>query len=135
MIFYADDDLDDLDFFTEAASMLGRKVKTFTLGDDLIDQLKNPPPKAAIIFLDINMPKKSGLQILKEIRSAELWNKLPIVMLSTAKEQAMIESSKGSGANLFITKSANFEKFTQNLKRALDTNFSSHPNPQQFYFA
>ena len=134
MIFYADDDLDDLEVFTEIVNNLGRKVLTFSYGDDLMHQLKNPPPTAGIIFLDINMPKRSGLEILSEIRSAKHWKDLPVVMLSTSDSEETIKQSWILGANFYIRKSSEINKLAKSIKHALSIDWKLFTPTEKDFF-
>lgn len=136
MVFYADDDVDDLEFFTDIVMNFGRKVLTFGYGEDLIHQLKNPPPTAGIIFLDINMPRRSGLDILSEIRAAERWKDLPVVMLSTSDSIENIRESKLLGANFYIQKSSEMSKLTKAIKHAISIDWKSFkPSDKEFLYA
>lgn len=135
MVFYADDDIDDLEVFTEIVTDFGRKVLTFNYGDDLMHQLKNPPPSAGIIFLDINMPKRSGLEILSEIRAAELWKDLPVVMLSTSDSPETIKESRLLGANFYIRKSPQMSKLSNAIKYALSIDWKLFkPSEKEFLY-
>lgn len=136
MVFYADDDGDDLEVFTDIVSGLGRKVMTFAYGDALISQLKNPPPVAGIIFLDINMPMRSGFDILEEIRAAERWRDLPVVMLSTSDNPDNVKKCMELGANFYICKSPNFKKLSQSISKALTINWQVfQPSEKEFFCA
>lgn len=126
MIFYADDDFDDLEIFKEIATSIGRTVFTFSGGEDLMDQLRNPPPKASIVFLDFNMPKKNGLEILREIRNSPFWKFLPIVILTTGSDEKMIGKLRKAGANLYINKSNDFTAFFKTLENVLSVDFYKH---------
>jgi CheY-like chemotaxis protein len=106
-LFYADDDIDDLDFFKEVAGEINKPVSLFEQGDKLLETLHNPPPKASVIFLDLNMPVKSGFEVLKEIRSSPVVNTIPVIILSTSTNPADIELCKNLGANLYIRKPTN----------------------------
>src|ERR1700712_2899640 len=83
-IFYADDDVDDLDFFIEATQDMLESVSLFELGDKMLQVLRNPPPKPSIIFLDLNMPAKSGFDVLKEIKASPAFGDVPVLILTTS---------------------------------------------------
>ena len=72
-IFYTDDDPDDQDFFKEVVAEITPQHNIFTQNDgyELLEILQNPPPSPHIVFLDLNMPRKSGYQVLKEIREKD----------------------------------------------------------------
>lgn len=103
-IFYADDDVDDLDFFKEVIDEINESVSLFEEGAQLLKTLHNPPPKASVIFLDLNMPVKSGFDVLQEIKSTPEIENIPVVILTTSINPSDIELCKNLGANLYIRK-------------------------------
>lgn len=78
----------------------------------------NPMPK--IIFMDIKVPKISGLEILKKIRKIAHLQFVPIVMLSSSNQENDIKMAYEYGANSYLTKSEDFNVFRENLKVAVD---------------
>ena len=112
-IFYVDDDVDDLDFFVEASKKAEVDVHTFTCGDSLIRQINNPPPAPRLIFLDLNMPLKSGFEVISEIRAKKKFSTLPLVVFSTSSNPDDIERCRDLGANFYIQKVASFEELTK----------------------
>ncbi len=117
-IFYADDDYDDLDFFKDVVESIGRKIDLFTHdhGEKILSALRNPPPVPQIIFLDLNMPGKSGFEVLEEIKSSEELKDLPVVIFSTSNDPSNISRSMKMGANFYVTKPTSFDS----LKRAVE---------------
>lgn len=86
-ILLAEDDIDDQFFFEKALKQVPIEAKLTILnnGDQLMEYLKvNIKNIPDIIFLDISMPRKTGIECLVEILENELLNKIPIVMLSTS---------------------------------------------------
>ncbi|RYG42545.1 MAG: response regulator [Chitinophagaceae bacterium] len=119
MIFYADDDIDDLDLFTEIAEELNQELLTFSSGSALLDKLHSPPPEPTIIFLDINMPGYNGLQILERIRAIDHWKKMPVVMFSTSVGEENIEASLELGATYYLPKNPDYNKLVDEIKFVL----------------
>lgn len=116
MIFYADDDLEDLEIFREIANELNVVVKTFDNGMALLDRLNNPPPTPSLIFLDINMPKYNGLQILEIIRSNDDWKSVPVIMFTTSVGENVIRRSMFLGATYYLPKDPNYEGLKQSIR-------------------
>lgn len=108
-IFYVDDDADDREIFLSAAGNIesGKEridIKLYSCGDDLLKAIKTADLSKAIIFLDINMPNKTGFQVLTEIRKEERYKLVPIIMYSTSSEEGAIHISYELGANLYAVK-------------------------------
>lgn len=71
-----------------------------------------------VVLLDLKLPRMDGLETLKRIRSNEITKLLPVVVLTSSKEEQDILSSYGLGANSYIRKPVDFNKFVdavQNL--------------------
>ena len=120
-IFYADDDPDDAYFFESAIKEGGWKceVKTFSNGIDLIEDLDIDAAFHNIIFLDINMPLKNGLDCLKEIKEHKDWKAVPVFMISTSNNTGMKERAMDLGARGYIEKPSEFNLLKEKLNEAL----------------
>ncbi len=70
-----------------------------------------------IILLDLKMPKLDGHQVLASIRSYEGTKLVPVVILTSSAEQSDISLSYRLGANSFIVKPVDFDKFTENINQ------------------
>ena len=121
IIFYADDDTDDLSLFKEAAGSLDIdvSVSAFSLADEMLDVMRNPPPNPAVVFIDLNMPVKSGYDLIKEIRESEGFQQVPIVVLFTASDHRSVTKSRELGANYFITKPTDINKLVSAIRHTL----------------
>lgn len=67
----------------------------------------------AIILLDLNLPKISGLDVLKRIRENERTSCIPVIILTSSKEDEDIISSYKLGANAYVRKPVEFDKFVE----------------------
>ncbi len=74
----------------------------------------NHTPK--LILLDIHMPKVNGIEVLEKIKSVEETKKIPVVILTSSKEDPDIKKCYNLGANSYIVKPLNFEGFAESIK-------------------
>lgn len=127
----ADDDEDDRLLFTEAFKELKIKTKVATYDDcvALMDALKHPDSAIPnILFLDLNMPKKSGLDCLKEIKSNVRFKDIAIAIYSTSASEEDIENTFVNGANIYIKKPNDFIKLKKVLSDVVTMNWQYHKN-------
>jgi CheY-like chemotaxis protein len=124
-LFYADDDVDDLDFFKEVATEINESVTLFEEGEQLLQSLKNPPPKASVIFLDLNMPLKSGFDVLKEIRTTPETSSIPVIILTTSANTSDIDLCKNLGANLYIRKPTSLKGLQKAVSHVLSIDWAN----------
>ena len=128
-ILLADDDDDDRLSFKDAFEEL--KVKTVVTmvndGVELMDFLHKPGIDLPhIVFLDLNMPRKSGMQCLKEIRSNNKLKDLSIAIYSTSGLEKDIEETFVKGANIYIKKPNDFELLKTMLAKVININWQYH---------
>lgn len=72
------------------------------------------PPK--LVLLDIQMPKVNGLEVLEQIKSDSHAKIIPVVMLTSSKEDPDVKKCYTLGANSYIVKPVNFEGFAEAIK-------------------
>lgn len=70
-------------------------------------------PTPVVILLDLNLPKVSGLEVLRQIKAHERWRVIPIVMLTTSSEHSDIREAYQYNVNSYIVKPVSFEKFIE----------------------
>lgn len=78
-----------------------------------IDRWKAGDPVPVFILLDLKLPKVSGLEVLKEIKSHSEYAKIPVIVLSTSQEDNDIQEAYRLGCNSYIVKPVEFNKFMQ----------------------
>lgn len=70
-------------------------------------------PRPSLILLDINLPRRSGLEVLAEVKASEHLLTIPVVMLSTSQDEADVLRSYQLHANAYIAKPTTFDLFTE----------------------
>jgi CheY-like chemotaxis protein len=66
-----------------------------------------------IVLLDLKLPKVDGLQVLREIRTSQLTKFLPIVVLTTSKEESDVVTAYQLGTNAYVRKPVDFNEFSE----------------------
>lgn len=125
-IMLADDDEDDRLFFKEAFEevKIDYNITTFNDGSQLMQHLfKEENPLPDIIFLDLNMPRKSGIECLKEIRDNERLKNISVAIYSTSSSEQDIEDTFVSGANVYIRKPNDFSMLKKILSDVVHINW------------
>jgi two-component system, response regulator len=69
-----------------------------------------------LILLDLKLPKMNGLQVLEQIRSSEITRLLPVVILTSSKEDADLMASYSNGANSYVRKPVDFNQFVEAVR-------------------
>jgi CheY-like chemotaxis protein len=72
---------------------------------------RDPTRMPQLILLDLKLPRVNGLEVLKRLRSDERTRLLPVVILSSSREQQDMLDSYGLGANSYVRKPVNFDQF------------------------
>ena len=67
----------------------------------------------AVILLDINLPKVSGLEVLRQLKAHERYRRIPVVILTSSREDRDLKAAYDLGVNSYIEKPVNFNKFME----------------------
>lgn len=130
-ILLADDDPDDCMFFKEALDELGVAASFTTVnnGVELIHFLESKTEKQFpdILFLDLNMPRKSGLECLSELKQNKKLKQIPVIIYSTSANPDVTDLLYAKGAQYYIRKPVDFENLKSIIYKALRL---SHQNKQ-----
>lgn len=87
-------------------------------GKELMDKLKSAQsPMFNVVVLDMNIPKKSGIQCLREIRKDHKWNNTFSVVLTSDKNRNQAEKAYRAGANLFMTKPESYHDYMETVRK------------------
>ncbi|GEP49557.1 response regulator [Flavobacterium noncentrifugens] len=140
-IFLADDDEDDRSLFKLAfdETKLNSNLSLFKSGNELMDFLNQDNLKLPhILFLDLNMPGKTGAQCLAEIKANPKFRNMSIAIYSTSNSEKDIEDTLSGGANIYIHKPNDFQKLKQIIKHVLKINWQYHTsglNRESFFLS
>lgn len=125
-ILVADDDDEDCMFIEEAfeEALLANDLRFVHDGEELMDYLTregdyaapDSSPRPGLILLDLNMPRKDGREALAEIKSDDRLRNIPIVVLTTSKQEEDIYRTYDLGVNSYITKPVTFEGLVDVVK-------------------
>ena len=113
----ADDDKDDFFILKEAAEKTGEPLKVSYAANWLElwrFTLKTLPD---LLFLDINMPVKNGLECLQLLRQDSKYDQLPIIIYSTSARKTDIDKAYQTGANYFLIKPSALDDLTGMVKK------------------
>jgi two-component system response regulator len=89
---------------------------------------RNPDDKPALVLLDLKLPKLGGLDVLKRFRSYLTLNRMPVAVLTSSTEERDRRQADSLGANLFLQKPVEFEKFIEVL-RQVEKLVDAQPEP------
>jgi two-component system response regulator len=120
-ILLVDDSPDDVALTLRAfrTNNITNKVDVASDGEEALTYLLRESerrPKPVLILLDINLPKVSGLEVLRRIRTDERTRYLPVVVLSTSSEDRDIVESYDLGANSYVRKPVVFNEFVDAVR-------------------
>jgi CheY-like chemotaxis protein len=135
-IFLADDDEDDCILFQDALNEIGRKNELVISKDgvELMNTLNEKvPPPPQVLFLDLNMPRKSGFECLKEIKEEEKFKDIPVVVFSTSRDKSYMDKTFQDGANFYALKPASFEELKKLIEEVLSIDFINSPRTLDTY--
>jgi len=126
-ILLADDDEDDCLLFADVLTEIEipTQLSWVSNGKELMERLAGMGTDTLpeMIFLDMNMPKLNGKQVLKEIRKSTLLFAIPVIMYSTSFAPRDIEDFTREGAVHHLLKPSRFDELCRALKQVLSTDW------------
>jgi CheY-like chemotaxis protein len=126
-VLLVEDDAGDVLIAQEAlkASRLTSKLTVVPDGVEALKYLRNEngyrdAPRPDLILLDLNLPRKSGHEVLAEVKADPALRKIPVVVLTTSGAAEDVIRSYDLHANVFVTKPVDFDHFTDVIKQIDD---------------
>ena len=124
-ILLVEDDPRDVELVLEALGdyNLANEVVVTSDGEEALDYLHcrgnfkaRPSVNPAVVLLDLKLPKVSGMEVLRHIRSDEKLKMTPIVILTSSKEERDWVESYQLGINAYVVKPVDFHDFVEAVK-------------------
>lgn len=119
-ILYVEDDLDDCDLFIAALNSLKLNYPVNCIlakdGEEALAKLIDFPQNPNLIFLDINLPRMDGRELIREIRSNEKLKNIHVVIYSTGINSIEVEFFNRYGVFSFFNKPTDFEQLVNSLR-------------------
>ena len=125
-ILLVDDSVDDVELAVNALSAYwpAERITIVQDGAEARDYLfcrgnyaGRPPVNPALILLDIKMPKVDGLDVLRTIKNDHRLKTIPVVMLSSSREERDVNDSYRSGSNAYVVKPTVFAEFHAAIRK------------------
>ena len=125
-ILYAEDNPRDVELTLEALAdyNLANNVIVVRDGVETMDYLRcegkykqRKQGNPAVLLLDIKMPRMDGIEVLRAIRSDKVLKMLPVVMLTSSREERDLIKSYELGVNAYVVKPVDFKEFIQAVKQ------------------
>lgn len=123
-IVLAEDDIDDQNIFQIALQEVDPSIQTrfVSNGRELLALLEHSQPD--IVFLDLEMPYKNGLECLIEMRNNPVLEKIPVVVFSSTTRPSNIQTAYEMGAHLFFIKPPVYSDYLSSIKAIFRLNWT-----------
>jgi len=116
-ILLVEDNIDDAQLAIRALKKnnLANNLLHLQDGQDALDYLlsEQSSPYLKVILLDLKMPKVDGIEVLRRLKAHEFLKVIPVVMLTSSKEEQDVVETYKLGVNAYIVKPVEFEKFVK----------------------
>jgi len=76
-----------------------------------------PPVLPVVVFLDLKMPKVDGLEVLRQMKGDPVFKMIPVVMLTSSREEADLVKTYQLGVNAYVVKPVGFQQFTDAIRQ------------------
>lgn len=86
-------------------------------GQEALDRLHGGDPLPTVVLLDLKLPKIDGLDVLRRVRADARTKRLPVVILTSSKEERDIVAGYDLGTNSFVRKPVDFSEFAEAIRQ------------------
>ncbi len=101
-ILIADDSATELKYITKALEGIGHELITAIDGEEAEHKIRSE--QIDLVVLDVIMPKKNGFQVCRDLKSDDTYKDIPVILLTSKKQESDIFWGKKQGADEYITK-------------------------------
>ena len=125
MVLLVEDNSNDIELALEVLSeeSFARNIHVVKDGQQALDFLEHTgrhtqrePGNPILVMLDVKLPRISGMEVLRRVKSDPALRSIPIVMLTSSREESDLQSSYDLGANAYVVKPLDFTEYSQVLK-------------------
>lgn len=125
-ILLAEDNPKDVELILEAMAdnRLANQVAVVHDGVEAMEYLRcegkfatRKPENPAVVLLDIKMPRMGGIDVLRQIREDEKLKRIPVIMLTSSREEKDLNQSYELGVNAYVVKPVGFQQFIDAVKQ------------------
>lgn len=125
-ILMIEDDVNDVELALTALAEynLANEVVVVHDGEEALDFLNcrgdykmRLPGNPAVVLLDLKLPKVDGIQVLRQIKSDESLKEIPVVVLTSSREDTDLTECYKLGANAYVVKPVDFQQFVEAVKQ------------------
>ena len=122
-ILMVEDDKEQADLIMDTAKVCGFEVKWSLAGDGeaALKRLRQEGQfqlavRPALVLLDLHLPKLGGVEVLKTVKGDPRLKGIPVIIMSSSRDEADVNAAYECGANCYIGKPASFEGFVSMIK-------------------
>ncbi len=122
-ILQVEDNDADVRLTREALRESGDGVRLSVVGDgeQALAYLRNEPgfedsPRPHLVLLDLNLPRKDGLEVLREMRADPALARIPVIVLSSSTQTGVVDACYAAGANAFVGKPLELDEFIAGIE-------------------
>ncbi|KPM46811.1 hypothetical protein AFM12_18350 [Jiulongibacter sediminis] len=122
LVFLVDDDPEDQEIFEMALTEAGVPVQLvcFNSAEDILDELRGLKKMPDFVFLDLNMPKINGLELLQIFSKEKFTGRTNLIIYSTSSNEKDITQARALGADEYLIKPTSFSQLVNSLKDLIE---------------